>query len=259
MLYLFWCNWIFVVKNNSWQCMTPCGRPILKEWKICRYSTRKFTLPLIQYPVCKNVIRALKKNVGTLIQNTLRHRKLRILHLCVERSTVDHQTKCWKYKNWVIGIGFSWSHWYLINFFVLGFCIWKQHIIEPLRSDLLRLVLRAIHCDRTEQSLFRENASAIKGVIHSWYSVGGQADHLAAFLNKRPRMMDQELKRDLHDTYSLLKVRAISMRWRKHFNCFKIRFIWFRKHWLYWCHNSWKTSNCKHCAHWVDQICQGAT
>lgn len=44
-------------------------------------------------------------------------------------------------------------------------------MIEPLQHDLLRLLLEAIHCDRTGQSLYNEKSSTIHGVIQSFVSV----------------------------------------------------------------------------------------
>ena len=44
-------------------------------------------------------------------------------------------------------------------------------MIEPLKNDLLRLLLEAIQCDRTGQSLYNEKSSTIQGVIQSLVSV----------------------------------------------------------------------------------------
>ena len=44
-------------------------------------------------------------------------------------------------------------------------------MIEPLKTDLLRLLLEAIHCDRTGQSLYNEKSSTIQGVIQSLVTV----------------------------------------------------------------------------------------
>ena len=44
-------------------------------------------------------------------------------------------------------------------------------MIEPLKTVLLRLLLEAIHCDRTGQSLYNEKSSTIHGVIQSFVSV----------------------------------------------------------------------------------------
>ncbi len=53
----------------------------------------------------------------------------------------------------------------------LGLDLWKNHMIEPLKADLLRLLLGGIHCDRTGQSLYNEKSSTIQGVIQSLVSV----------------------------------------------------------------------------------------
>nr|CAG4646060.1 EOG090X01NX [Macrothrix elegans] len=47
----------------------------------------------------------------------------------------------------------------------LGLDLWKKHMIEPLKDVLLRLLLEAIRCDRTGQSLYNEKSSTIHGVI----------------------------------------------------------------------------------------------
>ena len=44
-------------------------------------------------------------------------------------------------------------------------------MIEPMKSVLLRLMLEAIHCDRTGQSLYNEKSSILHGVIQSLVSV----------------------------------------------------------------------------------------
>lgn len=54
---------------------------------------------------------------------------------------------------------------------MLGLDLWKKYMIEPLKADLLRLLLGGIHCDRTGQSLYNEKSSTIQGVIQSFVSV----------------------------------------------------------------------------------------
>jgi cullin 2 len=44
-------------------------------------------------------------------------------------------------------------------------------MIEPLRTELIRLLLDAIHCDRTGTSMYNEKSSTIQGVIRSFVSV----------------------------------------------------------------------------------------
>lgn len=44
-------------------------------------------------------------------------------------------------------------------------------MIDPLKAELLRLLLGAIQCDRTGQSLYNEKASTIHGVIQSLVAV----------------------------------------------------------------------------------------
>lgn len=55
--------------------------------------------------------------------------------------------------------------------FLAGLELWKKHMIEPLRTVLLRLLLEAIQCDRTGQSLYNEKSSTIQGVIQSLVTV----------------------------------------------------------------------------------------
>jgi len=45
--------------------------------------------------------------------------------------------------------------------------LWVTCMIEPLKVDLMRLLLGGIHCDRTGQSLYNEKSSTIQGVIRS--------------------------------------------------------------------------------------------
>jgi hypothetical protein len=50
--------------------------------------------------------------------------------------------------------------------------LWVTCMIEPLKVDLMRLLLGGIHCDRTGQSLYEydtlyEKSSTIQGVIQS--------------------------------------------------------------------------------------------
>lgn len=44
-------------------------------------------------------------------------------------------------------------------------------MIEPLRTELIRLLLDAIQCDRTGSSMYIEKASTIQGVIRSFVLV----------------------------------------------------------------------------------------
>lgn len=60
---------------------------------------------------------------------------------------------------------------YLTSFSNVGLDSWKKFMIEPLRDVLLRLLLEAIHCDRTGKSLYNEKSSTIQGVIQSLVSV----------------------------------------------------------------------------------------
>lgn len=54
---------------------------------------------------------------------------------------------------------------------LIGLDRWKKKIIHPLKSDLTRLLLRAIQCDRMGQSLYSEKTSTIHGVVESFVTV----------------------------------------------------------------------------------------
>ncbi len=53
----------------------------------------------------------------------------------------------------------------------LGLYLWKKLMIEPMKDILLRLLLEAVHCHRTGQSLYNEKSSTIHGIIQSFVSV----------------------------------------------------------------------------------------
>ena len=60
---------------------------------------------------------------------------------------------------------------YFPNCILIGLDLWEKKMVYPLKADLLRLLLGAIQCDRTGQSLYNEKTSTIHGVIQSLVAV----------------------------------------------------------------------------------------
>lgn len=58
----------------------------------------------------------------------------------------------------------------LIHIMLSGLEIWKKNMIEPLKEDLLKLLLDGIHQDRLGNGQHNNN-DVIRGVIQSFVSV----------------------------------------------------------------------------------------